>query len=224
MGKCLFVTGTGTDIGKTYVAALIVKKFRDLNISAGYYKAAASGEEIEKIPADVFHVKKIAGLTDDMNKCFSYSYKNSVSPHLAAKIEKRPIDFAVVERDFLNAKSRYDFLTVEGSGGIICPLRRDDKEILMLDDLIIRLNLPAVIVIDSKLGEINSAVLTAEHLRAKQIPINGLIFNRYDENNLMHRDNKSVIEEITGLKTLAVVHKNSDSLDIEPEILTNLYS
>ena len=83
---------------------------------------AAAGEEIKNIPADVFYVKKIAGLTDDMNKCFSYSYKNSVSPHLAAQIEKRPIDFAVIERDFINAKSRYDFLTVKGSGGIICPL------------------------------------------------------------------------------------------------------
>jgi len=222
MGKNIFVTGTGTDVGKTFVSALILKKFCDAGISAGYYKAAASGEEIEKIPADAFYVKKISGTKADVKKFFSYSYKNSFSPHLAAKISNNPVKFSVIEKDFLNAKKNFDFLTVEGSGGIICPLRFDEK-ILMLDDIVEKFNLPVIIVADSKLGEINSAVLTVEHLNARKIPVKGFIFNRFDEKNILHVDNKKVIEKITNLPTLATVKKNAADLDISVEKLTAIY-
>ena len=222
MSKKIFVTGTGTDVGKTFVTALMIKKLRDAGISAGYYKAAASGDEIENIPSDAFYVKKISGLNCDMKNFVSYSYTESVSPHLAAKIFNRPIEFSVVKRDFEAAEKCFDFLTVEGSGGIICPLRFDNK-ILMQGDVIRELNLSVVAVVDSKLGEINSAVLTVEHLIAKKIPVKGLIFNRFDEKNLLHVDNKEVIEKITKLPVIATVKKNSSELDITIEKLTALY-
>lgn len=222
MGKSIFITGTDTDSGKTFVTALIVKKLRDAGISAGYYKAAASGEKIENISADAFYVKKISGLRCDMKNFVSYGFENSVSPHLAARIENKKINFSVIEKDFLNAKKNFDFLTVEGSGGIICPLRFDEK-IFMLDDLIKNLNLSVILVVDSKLGAINSAVLTVEHLRAKKISVKGLIFNRFDEKNLMHADNKKVIEKITNLSTIATVKKNAAELEVDLKKLAALY-
>lgn len=222
MCKKIFVTGTGTDVGKTFVTALMIKKFRDTGISAGYYKAAASGDEIENIPSDAFYVKKISGLDCDMSNFVSYSYTKSVSPHLAAKIFNRPIEFSVIEKDFSYAEKKFDFLTVEGSGGIICPLRFDEK-ILILDDLIKILNLSVVVVVDSKLGEINSAVLTVEHLFLKKIPVKGLIFNRFDEKNLLHVDNKNVIERLTNLPVIATVKKNAADLDISIEKLAAIY-
>ena len=93
----------------------------------------------------------------------------------------------------------------------------------MLDDVIKNLNLPVVIVIDSKLGEINSATLTVEHLISKKIPVKGLIFNRFDEKNLLHVDNKNVIEKITRLPVLATIKKNATDLDISIEKLTAIY-
>jgi len=222
MSKKIFVTGTGTDVGKTFITALMIKKLRDAGISAGYYKAAASGDEIENIPSDAFYVKKIAGLNCDMKNFVSYSYTESVSPHLAAKIFNRPIEFSVIKSDFAAAEKHFDFLTVEGSGGIICPLRFDDK-ILMLDDVIKNLNLSVVVVVDSKLGEINSAVLTIEHLIYKKIPVKGLILNRFDEKNLLHVDNKNVIENLTKLPVLATVKKNASDIGISIEKLTAIY-
>lgn len=222
MSKKIFVTGTGTDVGKTFVTALMIKKLREAGISAGYYKAAASGEEIENIPSDAFYVKRIADLNCDIKNFVSYSYTESVSPHLAAKIFNRPVEFSVIERDFAMAERSFDFLTVEGSGGIICPLRFDEK-ILMLDDVIKNLNLSVVIVVDSKLGEINSAVLTAEHLSYKKIPVKGLIFNRFDEKNLLHVDNKAVIERLTNLPVIATVKNNAYDIGISIEKLTAVY-
>ena len=222
MGKKIFVTGTNTDVGKTFVTALMVKKFCDAGFSAGYYKIAASGKIFDGVAEDAFYVKKISGLTCDMRNFVSYAFKNSVSPHLAAKIEKRQINFSVIEKNFLNAADKFDFLTIEGSGGIICPLRFDEK-ILMLDDVVKKLNLSAVVVVDSKLGEINSAVLTVEHLRAKKISVKGLIFNRFDEKNLLHADNKEVIEKLTNLKTIATVKNHADEINISAERLSSIY-
>ena len=222
MSKNIFITGTNTDVGKTFVTALIVKKLRDAGFSAGYFKFAASGEEIENIPGDAFFVKKFANLDFDMKNFVPYSFKNSYSPHLAAKIENKKIIFSVIEEKFLSAKKNFDFLVVEGCGGIVCPLRFDEK-ILMLDEVVKKFDLPAVIVIDSKLGEINSAVLTAEHLFAKKISVKGLIFNRFDEKNILHTDNKKVIEKIINLPTLATVKKNSSKLDISVEQLIKIF-
>ena len=203
--KCIFVTGTGTDVGKTYVSALLVKKLRESGIAASYFKFAASGEEIDDIPADAWHVKKISDLPD--KKFVSYSYKESVSPHLAAKLEKRPIEFSVLERD------------VEGSGGIICPLRWDDEKILLVD-VVQRFNLSVIIVATSGLGAINSAVLTAEYLRGKNIQARGFVLNRFDEKSLIDVDNEKMIGEFTGLPIIA---QSDQSVGFCPHALTVMH-
>ena len=225
MGKALFVTGTGTDIGKTYVTGLIVKCLRDAGLSAGYYKAALSGAEVAAdgtlLPGDALHVARVAGL-DAADVTVSYVYRDAVSPHLAARIEHRPMDFAKVAEDYRRAKERTDYLTVEGSGGIICPLRWDDDEHVVLDDLAVRLGLAALVVADAGLGTINAAVLTAEHLYARGIPLRGFIFNNW-QGGLMQEDNVRMVEEITGAHVLARVPHGATELPMGADALAALY-
>ena len=225
MGKALFVTGTGTDIGKTYVTGLIVKCLRDAGRSAGYYKAALSGAEVAAdgtlLPGDALHVARVAGL-DPADVTVSYVYRDAVSPHLAAQIEHRPMDFAKVAEDYRRAKERTDYLTVEGSGGIICPLRWDDDEHVVLDDLAVRLGLAALVVADAGLGTINAAVLTAEHLHARGIPLRGFIFNNW-QGGLMQEDNVRMVEEITGAHVLARVPHGAAELPMGADALAALY-
>ena len=225
MGKVLFVTGTGTDIGKTYVTGLIVKCLRDAGRSAGYYKAALSGAEVAAdgtlLPGDALHVARTAGL-DAADVTVSYVYRDAVSPHLAAQIEHRPMDFAKVAEDYRRAKERTDYLTVEGSGGIICPLRWDDDEHVVLDDLAVRLGLTALVVADAGLGTINAAVLTAEHLHARGIPLRGFIFNNW-QGGLMQEDNVRMVEEITGAHVLARVPHGAAELPMGADALAALY-
>ncbi len=225
MGKALFVTGTGTDIGKTYVTGLIVKCLRDAGRSAGYYKAALSGAEVAAdgtlLPGDALHVARVAGL-DAADVTVSYVYRDAVSPHLAAQIEHRPMDFAKVAEDYRRAKERTDYLTVEGSGGIICPLRWDDDEHVVLDDLAVRLGLAALVVADAGLGTINAAVLTAEHLHARGIPLRGFIFNNW-QGGLMQEDNVRMVEEITGAHVLARVPHGAAELPMGADALAALY-
>ena len=225
MGKTLFVTGTGTDIGKTYVTGLIVKCLRDAGFAAGYYKAALSGAEVAAdgtlLPGDALHVARVAEL-DAADVTVSYVYRDAVSPHLAAQIEHRPMDFAKVAQDYRRAKERTDYLTVEGSGGIICPLRWDDDEHVVLDDLAVRLGLAALVVADAGLGTINAAVLTAEHLHARGIPLRGFIFNNW-QGGLMQEDNVRMVEEITGARVLARVPHGAAELPMGADALAALY-
>ncbi len=227
MGKAIFITGTGTDVGKTYVTALIVKKLRQAGKNAGYYKAAISGaekgEDGKLLPGDALYVNEVAEIGETVENLVSYIYEEAVSPHLAAKLNRQPMDFDRVEAAFQRAKAKYDYLTMEGSGGIICPLRWDEKERVILDDLAVRLRLAALIVADAGLGTINAAVLTIEHLAARHIPIAGVILNNYHDGDVMEEDNRKMITEITGVPIVACVKKGDTELAIDPEVLAGLY-
>ena len=227
MGKALFITGTGTDVGKTYVTGLIVKCLREAGLSASYYKAALSGAETAQdgslLPGDALYVRRIAGLMEPADELVSYVYRDAVSPHLAAKIEHRPMDFDKVARDFQRAKARTDYLTVEGSGGIICPLRWDETMHVVLDDLVLRLGLTALVVADAGLGTINAAVLTAEHMRVRGIPLCGFIFNNW-QGGIMQEDNRRMVEEMTGAPVLACVAHGAAALPMQAEVLAALYA
>ena len=227
MKKALFITGTGTDIGKTYVTGLIVKKLRDAGLNAGYYKAALSGAEPDANgtlqPGDAIYVNRVANIGEKTENLVSYVYKEAVSPHLAAKINDQPIDFAKVTADFKRALAKYDYLTMEGSGGIICPLRWDNQQHVILDDLVKKLDLGVLIIADAGLGTINAAVLTIEHLKSSNIPIKGIIFNNYIPHDLMQDDNERMIEEMTGIKVLAKVKKGDTELNMAVSCLQSLY-
>ena len=126
MSKNLFITGTGTDIGKTYVTGLILKKFQDNKKNAAYYKAAMSGNDRRPdgslIPGDALHVKTVSGIGEPLGEMCPYVYETAVSPHLASQIEGNPIDMEKVLQTFDDVCRRYDYVTAEGSGGILCPL------------------------------------------------------------------------------------------------------
>ncbi|WP_026885535.1 dethiobiotin synthase [Clostridium beijerinckii] len=225
MGNNIFITATGTDIGKTFVTGLIVKKLRDAGYNAGYYKAALSGAEVTEnalIPGDAYYVNKIANINETMDNLVSYVYKEAVSPHLASQIEGNPVEMNKVIEDFNNSLSKYDYLTMEGSGGIVCPIRYDDKKI-MLEDIVKELGLSTLIIADSGLGTINHVVLTVEYLKNRNISIKGIILNRYSEGNILHEDNKKMIEAITEISVIALVKENDEELNIDINKLLEIY-
>ncbi len=221
MSKALFITATGTDVGKTYVTALIVKKLRENGINAGYYKAALSGAESIS-ESDAGYVNKTAGINQPESTLLSYMYKTAVSPHLASKIEGDPVDLEKVKADFSNVSEGYDFVTVEGAGGIVCPVRWDETAHILLEDIIKALDLDTVIVADAGLGTINAVVTTAEYIKSRKINIKGVILNNWT-GGIMQEDNAKMITEITGLEVLAVVKKGDADLDIDPQQLADLY-
>lgn len=220
MSKGYFVTATGTDVGKTFITALLVKKWRDSGIDAGYYKAALSGAELRDgkwVAGDADYVKRIANLSDTQEQLVSYIYKEAVSPHLAARKEGIPVEFSKVQADFEAACARHEFIFAEGSGGIICPIRYDDQKIFLVD-IMKTLGLPLLIVTTAALGSINACVLTVEYARSRGLDVRGLIVNRYGcSGNLeMEDDNIRMMQDLTGLEILAKVKDGDTDLGVQP--------
>lgn len=223
MSKGIFITATGTDAGKTFVTALLVKKLRQAGYNAGYYKAALSGAVPEKgrlIPGDAEYVRRTAGIGTPLDQMVSYVYKTAVSPHLAAELEGNPVELEKVLRDYQAACGLHDYLTVEGSGGIVCPIRRGAY---MLEDLIKAMGLNILIVSPAGLGAINNTVLTIEYARRRQIGVKGVILNWFHPGNEMEEDNRRFLEEYTGVPVIACVQENAGELDLDPAVLAELY-
>ncbi len=157
----VFVTGTDTNVGKTVVAACLAAAW-----GAAYWKPIQTG--IAEDPGDSATVTTLAELPPDRVLPPAYTFKAPLSPHAAAAAERATIDL-----DAISLPSIPSFLVVEGAGGILVPLNRS---VLMID-LIRKLDLPAVLVARSTLGTINHTLLSLGALRARQVPILGVVMN-----------------------------------------------
>lgn len=211
MSKNVFITATGTDIGKTYISALIVKKMNESGYNCGYYKPVLSGvkEKNGKLTeSDCNYVVAKSGINSIPDNCVTYWWKEAVSPHLAAKRAGTFIDKNKILSDFKRANSSYDYLLTEGAGGITCPLILDNSKKYLLKDLIKDMNIPILIVADGGLGTINSTILTVEYAYKNNINVKGVILNNFEQNNFMHIDNLKQIEYLTGVSVIATVAKN----------------
>ena len=226
MSKAVFLTGTGTDIGKTYISGLIVKKLAEAGKNPAYYKAAMSGNDRRAdgslIPGDALFVQKTSGISQPLEEMCPYVYENAWSPHLASRVEGNPVDLEVVRKGFLETADKYDYITMEGSGGILCPLCFDERRI-QLEDVIREFGLSSILVADAGLGTINSVVLTVEYMKARSLPIRGIIFNHYHPGNIMEDDNIFMCEHMTGLPVIAKVQDDATEIETDADVLAALY-
>ena len=210
MVKKLFVIGTDTDVGKTFVTAGILDILRKNNYNACSFKPVQSGgilKDGELISGDIEFIKDVTQIHETNLMMNSYCLKEAVSPHLAADMENIKIDKYKILDDYEKLKQKYDYTVIEGAGGIIVPLIRDEYYIY---DLIKDLDAPVVIVARAGVGTINHTALTVNFIKSKGIEIKGLIINGYN-NSFYENDNIEAIKNITGLEVISVLNKvNTD--------------
>lgn len=226
MAKGIFITATGTDVGKTYISGLLVKRMREFGLNCGYYKPVLSGLEEKSgklIPGDVDFVLKTAKIDADPYDFVSFAYKPAVSPHLAARIEDKSVTLEKIKSDFERIKRGYDYIITEGAGGIVCPFKLEKDGQILLPEVIKLLDLDIVIVAPAGLGSINSAFLTVEYAKKLKINVKGIILNNFEENNFMHTDNKRAIEDLTGVSVIAVVKSGACCIEIEKDALLTVF-
>ncbi|MCY6484702.1 dethiobiotin synthase [Clostridium aestuarii] len=206
MAEGIFIVGTDTDVGKTFVTAGITYVLRKNGFNACSFKCVQSGgvyKEDKLISGDVKLVKDITGIKEEYDVMNPYCLKEEVSPHIAAEVEDTAIDKQKILEGYKKLKEKYDFVIAEGSGGVVVPIIRDKYYIY---DLIKDLNLPVVIVTRAGVGTINHTVLTVEFLKSKNIKIKGIIVNGY-KGNFYEDDNIKVIKSITGLEVISVLNR-----------------
>lgn len=206
MAKGLFITATGTDAGKTYIAGCINTALWRRGRRAAYYKAAMSGNpagpDATPLAGDALAVLSASGSDQNPASTCPYVYGPAYSPHLAGRLERRPVSLDAVLAGYAALAQEWDLITVEGSGGIVCPLNDDG---LMLADFAAALDLPSVIVTGSGLGAINGVVLTAEYMRARGLQVKGIIMNNFHACQQPDEDNAAMCSKLSGLPVLACV-------------------
>lgn len=224
MKKGIFITATGTDVGKTYISALLVKQLREKGLNCGYYKPVLSGAVLkggELIAGDAEHVIKTAGLAGKSTDKVSYVFLPALSPHLAAKMANTPISLEKLQKDFEIQAASNEFTVVEGAGGIICPLNLEEN--LFMYNLPKAFGLDCLVVADGGLGTINYTFLTVDFMKRLGLNIKGIILNNFDPESTMHQDNKEVVERICRIKVIGTADKNADKIEFIPEGLEKIY-
>ena len=216
----IFITATGTDVGKTYVSALLVKLLHQMGLNCGYFKPALSGLSPDVVN-DVEYVAQISGGKFSIENNVSYSFEEAVSPHLASVRAGVKISLDKIIKDYDKLSNVYDFIVLEGAGGITCPFDLSDTT-LLLPDIIKAIGLDVILVADAGLGTINLTLLTCEYAKSKGILVKGIILNNFDSNDFMHQDNLKQVERLTGVKVVATVSPNASSLKLEDCFLKGL--
>lgn len=155
----LFITGTGTEVGKTYVATLVARQLAAAGVRVGVYKPAASGCRREGgalVCDDAAALWEAAGRPRSLDAVCPQRFEAPLAPHLAARAEGRRVDADLLRRGYEAWLRESDFVLVEGAGGLMSPLSDDDYNA----DLAIDLGLPLVVVAPNRLGVINDALQT----------------------------------------------------------------
>ena len=206
----LFVTGTDTSVGKTYVCARLLEFLKSKNIQAGYQKWVATGVDAG-VPEDVNLCLDAAGIStgsEIIDQLAPYRFRFPASPHLAAEMEERIVEPGVILENYQKLAVKYKWLIVEGVGGIMVPLRRD----LLLVDLLAQLRPSTLVVSRSGLGTLNHTLLTLEALRKRNIPVMGIVFSdpETQEDERLVQDNMRTIGEIGLVRVLGRLQRHHD--------------
>jgi len=207
----LFVTGTDTSVGKTYVCARLLEFLKNRNINGGYQKWIATGTE-KRLPEDVNLCLGAAGISPGLElveQLAPYCFRFPASPHLAAEMEDRAVEPEVIIKNYQKLAAGYKWLIVEGVGGVMVPLRRD----LLLVDLLAQLQPRTLVVARSGLGTLNHTLLTLEALRKRNVPVLGIVFSdtAIQEDERLVQDNMRTIEEIGLVRVFGRLQRYQDT-------------
>ena len=190
-------------MGKTWVAAGLTAALRQRGVKAVYFKPVQSGcprEGGRLIPTDADFARTLAGLTEPLEVLTPIALELPLAPGVAAAQAGVEIDLGRIAAGLSDLAGRYEFLVVEGAGGLYVPLVGTHFLVL---DLIRWLNLPLAVVAQSGLGTINHTVLTVKAAQAAGVAVAGVILNRYPEKpGLAAATNPGVIEALTGVPIL----------------------
>jgi dethiobiotin synthetase len=199
-GRGVFVTGTGTEVGKSVTAAVIAATARREGGGVAVFKPAVSGLDEAGEP-DHELLARASGTTQTADQISPYRFAPAVSPHLAAELEGRPIDPGVLRAAAAAATGAGEALVCEGVGGLLVPLTPD----YLVRDLARELGYPLVIAAGPGLGTINHTLLTVEAARAVGLEVRAVVLTPWPANpGELELSNRATIAELGRVEVLTL--------------------
>lgn len=202
----LFVTGTDTDVGKTYIATLLVRALRAAGRDCVGLKPISCGDRAD---AEALHAAADGAIP--LNEVNPVWLRTPAAPYTAAMIENRSVDLMLIRESFARTRAAHQALIVEGVGGWRVPIARE----YFASDLAVEFGLPVAIVVANRLGAINHALLTVESVRAAGLECAGLILNRLStQDDIATATNRGVLEDLAGVPILGEVSFGQSELPL----------
>ncbi len=202
----VFVTGTGTGVGKTVVAAAIARSLAAGGKAVAVFKPAVTGLDDPGEP-DHALLRRAAGSNQSAEEIAPYRYGPPASPHLAAELAGERIERERLLAAARAAAANADTVVCEGVGGLLVPLAPD----YLVRDLAVDLGLPVVIAASPGLGTINHTLLTIEAARAAGLSIEAVVLTPWPEQpSAIEESNRKTITVISGIEVEALARLDLD--------------
>ena len=176
-----FITGTDTDVGKTYIASALIKYLCEQGLQAVGMKPVAAGAELVSgrlLNSDVIELIKAGNVDADLALINPYVFAPAIAPHIAAEKVGVTVSLDNIQQAFDVLQAKADVVVVEGAGGFRVPINHEQT----MADLVVKLTLPVILVVGVRLGCINHALMTAGSIRAAGLNLVGWVANRIDPN------------------------------------------
>ena len=175
--QTIFVTGTDTNVGKTYVSCLLIRKLRAAGFTVGAYKPACSGAEFEAdgrpFWSDIEALRSAVGTELSLDLICPQRFLAAVAPNVAAELEGATVSGDLLLHGFAAWEDKVDALIVEGAGGVFCPL---SDQITVLE-LATQIQAPVIVVSANRLGVISHTRMTVDRLRQSGLDVAAVILN-----------------------------------------------
>jgi len=215
----LFISGTDTNVGKTYIACLIAAELKSRGVNVIPRKPVESGCSYSTdglIPSDASALKKAAQYSASLQQVCPFRFAQPVSPERAARLSKQSITIQqVTEACIKNIEEDKDFLLVEGAGGFYSPLCDDGLNA----DLAQALGLPILLITEDKIGCINQVLLTVEAMRNRNLQLHALVLNQLEEEPETSMDN---FEDLSRRLNIPIIRHACNSSKIDLQLLEAL--
>jgi len=203
----LFVTGTDTGVGKTYVASRLVRALRRAGFDCAPMKPICAGDR-----ADAEALFEACGGVEPLNVINPVWYRTPAAPYTAAIVEERPVDLALIRETFGGLRARHRSLVVEGVGGWMAPIERD----FFVGDLAEEFRLPVAVVVRNRLGALNHALLTVRDIERRGLPFAGFIFNNVDggTDDVAAATNREILADLLKQQPLFVLEPGQPRIEL----------
>ena len=210
MLKSLFIAGTDTDVGKTYITAGLAVVLRKMGVDVGVMKPFAAGSAQKKgyKSEDIEIISRAAHACDPENLVNPQFFPIPASPYTAWKKLKTKPKISTILSSFKKLSKLHDMLLVEGMGGIMTPILKD----YYITNLIKEMKIPTIIVTRSKVGTVNHTIMTVKMCEKYKIPIIGIIINDFDKGYPI-KDLTKDLQNLTGIPVLGSIPFINDMSD-----------
>ena len=198
-----FITGTDTDVGKTYITAGLAVSFRKMGIDVGVMKPFAAGNAQKKgfKSEDVEILSRAAQVNDPEELINPQFFPIPASPYTAWKNLKTKPKISTILSSFKKLSKLHDVLLVEGMGGVMTPILKNYHVTHLIKDM----NIPIIIVTRSRIGTVNHTMMTVKMCNEFKIPIKGIIINNFDSDGYKIKELTRDLKNLLGVSVLGSI-------------------